>query len=441
MQAFEHSGLGDRSYLLADRASGLAAVVDPQRDVAQYLRAAELLGCRIVLALETHLHNDFVSGARRLRDEHGAEVVASRRAELGFPHRPVSGGDTITLGELRIDVLATPGHTHEHVSYRVAMDPPLLFSGGALLPGGAARIDLFGPDEAEALAGLAARTIADLLALPAGTRVLATHGAGSFCSSGVTHAPETTIARERERNRFAGIHDPSTFVREATRDVPPVPTYYPRVRERNRAGAGAPPVPRSLPGAELAALVRGSRVTLLDTRAEADYCGSHVQRSLAVPLAGAFGPWVAWIAPAELALALVVATDAAAADAWTQLASVGRDDLAGYVVSVGALGLPLAQVTRAEPDLLAADYDATIVDVRWDAEWRESHIPYAMHVPLPDLARRASEVPRERRVAVHCASGYRSLIGVSVLERAGFARLAHLPGGLKAWGDAGGLVT
>ncbi len=442
LQTFEHSALGDRSYLLADRSSGLAAVIDPQRDIDPYLRGAELLGCRIVLVLETHLHNDFVSGARRLAQEPGAEVVASRLAELAFPHRAVSDGETILLGELPIHVVATPGHTHEHVSYLVPGDPPVLFSGGALLPGGAARIDLFGLEQAEVLAAKAYRTIGTLLRLADATRVLATHGAGSFCSSGVTRSPETTIGVERLRNRFAKLPDERALLREATRDTPPAPRYYPRVRELNRRGAGPPPPLRALTHTELAAhLLREARVSVLDTRPETEYCATHITGSLAVPLHGAFGPWVAWIAPDELPLALVVASEDAATTAWSQLGAVGRDDVLGYVVGVRALGLPLTHVGRADATLLQADYDATVVDVRWDAEWHEAHIPYAMHIPLPELAHRAAEIPRDRRVAVHCRSGYRSVIGVSLLERAGFARLAHLPGGIDAWGDAGGLVV
>ena len=441
IQPFEHASLGDRSYLVADRGSGLAAVIDPQRDIEPYLRAAELLGCQIVQVLETHLHNDFISGARRLHDEHGAEVVASRRAELAFAHRTVDGGELLRLGGLEIEVLATPGHTAEHVAYRVRADPPVLFSGGALLPGGAARIDLFGAALAPALAASAFETIRSILALDDATRVLATHGAGSFCSSGVQRRDETTVAEERARNRFSNVADPTTLLHEATRDVPPVPRYYPRVRARNREGAGAMPPSTRLAAAAFAALARSGRATVLDTRDERAYSDAHLRGSLAVPLGGAFGPWVAWLAPEELPLALVVASEDAAQRAWTELGAVGRDDLAGYVTAIRDLGLELAHVGRADPDLLQADYDANVVDVRWDAEWHEGHIPYALHVPLPDLAARASEVPRGGRVAVHCRSGYRSVIGVSILERAGVPDLAHLPGGIEAWGDAGGIVT
>ena len=440
LQSFEHDALGDRSYLIADRGSGLAAVVDPQREIEAYLRAAELLGCRVVLALETHLHNDFVSGARRLHDEHGAEVIGSRRAELGFAHRAVAGGDVVRLGEVEIQVLDTPGHTPEHVAYLVPGAPAVLFSGGALLPGGAARIDLFGPQLAATLADDAFATIRRLLALDDDTRVLATHGAGSFCSSGVQRRRETTVAEERERNRFARLVDAAGLLREATRDVPPVPRYYARVRALNRVGAGAaPPAARLLPTA-FAALARSHAVTVLDTRPEREYCAEHIDGALAVPYGGAFGPWVAWIAPDELPLAVVAGSDDAARRVSIGLAAVGRDDVAGYVTNVNELGLPLAHVGRANPDLLAADYDATVVDVRWDAEWDEGHIPYALHIPLPDLAARANEVPRTDRVAVHCRSGYRSVIGVSLLERAGVPNLAHLPGGIEAWGDAGGIV-
>src|SRR5919201_1293846 len=164
VQAFEHESLGDRSYLIADRGAGLAAVVDPQRDIEPYVRAADLLGCRIVFALETHLHNDFISGARRLHEEHGALVIAPRQAELAFAHRAVEGGEPLRLGRTAIGVLATPGHTAEHVAYRVDGDPDVLFSGGALLPGGAARIDLFGAELAPALAAAALATIRAILA-------------------------------------------------------------------------------------------------------------------------------------------------------------------------------------------------------------------------------------------------------------------------------------
>lgn len=441
IETFEHKFLGDRSYLVVDRDAGIAVVVDPQRDVRPYLEAAQRLGCRIALALETHLHNDFVSGARCLAEEHGATVVASALAQLAFPHRGVREGDVVEAGPLRIEVLATPGHTREHVSYRIAGDPPLLFSGGALLPGGAARIDLFGPQEAEALAAHAHRTIGRLLALPAETRVLPTHGAGSFCSSGVHGRAETTVADERERNRFASCETPEALLAAATRDVPPAPTYYPKVRARNRIGVLGLPPANLLRHEELAALASHDAVTLVDTRAEGEYCEAHVQGSLAVPLHGAFGPWVAWMAPDGRPLALVVTTVAAAAEAARQLAAVGRDDLAGYVVGVRAYGLALAHVGRADANRLQADYDATIVDVRWDAEWQASHIPYAIHIPVPELPDRAKELPADRRIAVHCASGYRSVIGVSLLERAGLRDIAHLPGGIAAWGDAGGLVV
>ncbi|HKW78810.1 MAG TPA: MBL fold metallo-hydrolase, partial [Candidatus Limnocylindria bacterium] len=288
LQAFEHESLGDRSYLIADRTAGLAAVVDPQREIGPYVRAAELLGCQIVLALETHLHNDFISGARRLHEEQRAEVVAARQARLVFPHRPVDGGELLRLGEIEIAVVATPGHTPEHVAYLVRADPAVLFSGGALLPGGAARIDLFGAELASELAGSAFATIRSILALPEATRVLATHGAGSFCSSGVQRRDDTTVADERTRNRFALVRDAGELLREATRDVPPVPRYYPRVRARNRLGASALPDPaRLLPGA-FAALARSGDATVLDTRPERAYCAEHVAGGLAVPLGGAF---------------------------------------------------------------------------------------------------------------------------------------------------------
>jgi hydroxyacylglutathione hydrolase len=439
--AFDHTGLGDRSYLLLDEPAGLGAVIDPQRDIEPYQRTAAAHGCRIVLALETHLHNDFVSGARRLAAA-GATVVAGREGDLAYPHRAVHDGDVVELGAIRIDVRATPGHTPEHVSFLVRGEPPLLFSGGALSPGGAARIDLFGPDEARRLAALAHATVRGLLGLEGRTEVLATHVGGSFCSSGAHGPADTTIAAEREQNRFAAVSDAAAFLIVATTDIPPAPTYYPAVRARNRSGdLSDPPRPLAITHERLAALARDG-VTIVDTRPSLDYDTRHLRGSLAIGLDGPFGPWTAWISPPDRPIALVVADPAGGADATTALAAVGRDDLKGFAVGIDGAVLETAAIARVPARSLLAAGRPPVLDVRWAHEWRDGHIPGATHQPLDRLAQGGGGPPvPSPRVAIHCAEDYRSTIGASLLERAGTTEIVHIADGFSGWVAAGGPIA
>lgn len=438
---FDHPGLGDRSYLLLDEPAGVAAAIDPQRDIEPYQQAAAARGCRITLALETHLHNDFVSGARRLAAT-GATVVAGRAGELAYPHRAVQDGDVLELGALRIDVRATPGHTPEHTSYVVRGDPGLLFSGGALSPGGAARIDLFGPEEARRLAGFAFTTVRGLLGLEGRTQVLATHVGGSFCSTGADGPAETTIAIEREQNRFAAVLDAASFLAAAVSDIPPAPGYYPAVRARNRSGdLSEPPRPQPLTQDRLAALARGG-ATIVDTRPPLFYDARHIRGSLAIGLAGALGPWAAWLSPAGRPLALVVADTEAGTSATAALAAVGRDDVSGFVVGLEGVVLDTAAIARVTARSFVDAGGLGILDVRWAYEWRDGHVAGATHLPVDELARDAAVAQLlHGPIAVHCAHEYRSTIAVSLLERAGKTEIAHIVDGFSGWVAAGGPVA
>ncbi len=438
---FDHPGLGDRSYLLLDEVAGVAAVIDPQRDVEPYQRAAAAHGCRITLALETHLHNDFVSGARRLAAA-GAMVVAGHAGELAYPHRAVHDCDVVELGALRIDVRATPGHTPEHVSYLVRGEPPLLFSGGALSPGGAARIDLFGPDQARRLAVHAHATMRGLLGLEGRTQVLATHVGGSFCSSGANGPADTTIAAEREQNRFAAVTDAGAFLAAALSEIPPAPTYYPAVRARNRQGdLSEPPRPQALTQVQFAALAR-TGATIVDTRPPAEYDALHLRGSLAIGLAGPFGPWAAWISPPDSPLALVVAGSDAGAEATAALAAVGRDDLRGFVVGIAGSPLETATIRRIPARTLLEAGPPGILDVRWAHEWRQGHIPGATHQSVDELARDGGIAARlPGPLAVHCAGDYRSTIAASLLERAGMHGIIHVADGFTGYTAARGPVA
>ena len=444
IETFEHPTLGDRSYVLIDEQSRLAAVIDPQREIEPYLDSARRAGSRIAFALETHVHNDFLSGARRLAVEHGATVVASKAAELSYAHRAVEDGDTVALGGVPIVVRTTPGHTREHVSYIVQAAEPLLFSGGALIPGGAARIDLFGREDTAILAELAHRTIGQLLALDPRSRVLPTHAGGSFCSTGAHGPASSTIADELLANRFAGLADGAALLAAATRDVPPVPSYYPRIRVRNRHGEIARPVaPKPLDHTSLHRLMQDQQLTIIDARDSAEYATRHLRGSLAIGLHGSFGPWAAWIANEERGIALVLGDVSAAREATAALAAVGRDDVAGYVIGVNGADPAASNVRRMTAEKLKDVTDPEIVDVRWDHEWNEGHIPGAIHASPDEISTNGASalVNLGRPVAVHCAGDYRSAIGVSLLERAGVTDLIHVADGFGGWRDAGGPVT
>ncbi len=452
IQAFHYPGLGNSSYLVVDEASGSAAVVDPQRDIDQYLHTAARLGARITHAFETHVHNDFISGGRQLAERHGAALVASADAGLMFPHLGVHDGDVVRVGDrLRFRVLATPGHTPEHVSYLLEGDegPATLFSGGALLVGTIARTDLLGQEHAPGLARQAWATLQQrLLRLPEATRVLPTHGGGSFCASGAGDAPETTIGAEKQRNRFAALVEPEVFVRAALEGLPRYPAYFARMRSLNQRGAPLldqlPELPPLAAQAVRALLERGAE--LIDTRSHVAFVSGHVPGSLAIPLEPPFSQWIGWLVPPERPLVFVLESERAREQVARELIRIGYDDLRGHleggVEAWRAAGLPVAAtmvVPIQELERLRTEHpELAVLDVRWDDEWQAGHLSGAWHLALPDLPARAHALPHGQPLAVHCAHRFRSTIAVSLLERVGLGPLYHLDGGVNGWQAAGG---
>src|SRR5512136_1726371 len=246
---FVDEDLGNSSYLVGSETTGLAAVIDPQRDVDRYLQVAEGLGLRLTYALDTHLHNDFLSGARELAAQRGILVGASAEAHLEFEHQPLQAGATVSLGDVAIGVLATPGHTPEHISFTATpigqSTPTALFTGGALIVGGAARTDLLGPDLTERLSRQLYHTLHDqLLRLPDDVLVYPTHGAGSFCSAPVSSDRSTTIGRERLSNSLVRAASEDEFIAQAPRNLPDYPIYFRYMRPINQRG---PRVLKGLP--------------------------------------------------------------------------------------------------------------------------------------------------------------------------------------------------
>jgi len=434
--------LAHASYLIGD--GGEAVVVDPSRDIEMYLDEAAVQGLRITWVLETHLHADFVSGHRELAARTGATIGIGARAEAGFPHRALRDGDQIMIGGTRIVALETPGHTPESLSFAVferAADPqPVgVLTGDTLFVGDVGRVDILSSRLPVAeLAGLMYDSLhRKLLTLPDHTRVYPAHGAGSLCGRSMSAERSSTIGQERATNPALAPMSREAFIADITRDVPETPVYFLHSRDTNRAGpalrAERPLPPALSPTSVAAEIERGAIV--LDARPFADYAAGHVPGSLHVPLDGQYASWVGTLVGPDDRLVLV-SDPARTEEAVMRLARVGYENLSG-VLDGGVPGWAAAgrrlQRAAAEAVIGAIRAGRRVLDVRRAPEWNDSHLEGAHHIPLAQLAARAGELDRGAEWVVVCASGYRSGIALSVLERAGFTRLVNAAGGMDAW--------
>ncbi len=439
--------LAHASYLIGD--GGEAAVVDPARDVEMYLDEARAHGLAIRWVLETHLHADFVSGHRELAARTGATIGVGAHAEARYPHRPLREGDEIAIGRARLRVLETPGHTPESLALLLHAEagdefPWAVLTGDTLFVGDVGRVDILSSRLPVAdLAGMLFDSLhGKLLRLPDATRVYPAHGAGSLCGRGIGAESWSTIGRERARNAALRPLSREAFVAEVTRDVPETPAYFLHSRDLNRAG---PPLAteRSLPppltAGDVAARARAGAV-ILDARSDAEYAREHPRGALHVSLDGQYASWVGTLVPPGQPLVLLAAPGREE-EAVTRLARVGYDDIGGWLEGGSgawrAAGLPVATI-REEPIADGARPGRPVLDVRRGPEWEEQHLDGATHIPLAQLPERAGELDPAAEWLVVCASGYRSSIATSLLERAGFARVANGLGGMEAWRRARG---
>ncbi len=428
------AGLGDNSYLIAS--GDEAVLVDPQRDVGRFLAAAEARRASIRAVLETHVHNDYVSGALEIRDATGADIVGPAKAGYQFPTRGVGEGDEVKVGDLVLVTLETPGHTPEHVSYaayEAGSDRPIaVFTGGSLMVGNAGRTDLLGPALTDELTRAQYRSLRRLASFPEEVQVLPTHGAGSFCGAGAAPRERTsTIGEERRRNHALAAADQASFARQQLSKLLAYPNYYAHMASINRTG---PPLVRSRPGPTAltpdafdARIEAGDAV--VDARWRVPYARAHIAGSVNVELSDSFASYVGWIVPFNAPLVLIVPEpeDDALQEAVTQLLRIGYERVTGYLAggidAWRAAGWP----TRAYPvagleELCRAHRAGTatnVVDVRQDVEWNKASIPGSRHLFVGDLLAHLDEVPREDEAWVICASGHRSSIAASVMDGAG----------------------
>ena len=456
IKQFVDEGLGNSSYLIGSTETGRAAVIDPQRDVDRYLQVAEGMGLRLAYAFDTHLHADFVSGARELaaRVTKPFCIGASAKAALDFDHLPLNEGDTLSLGDISIGVLATPGHTPEHISFTVtpagSAAPHSIFTGGALIVGGAARTDLLGHDFSEPLARQLYHTLHDkLLRFHDEVQVYPTHGGGSFCAAPTSNERTTTIGRERHTNRLTQVFTEDEFVRMALSDLPSYPTYYRHLRGVNQRGPrvlGGVPVLEPLPPRDVEkALADG--VAAVDIRPPREFAAGHIPSSYGIPLESPLITWGGWVVPFGMPMILVADDPVKREEATRQLIRIGYDDLRGYldggIAAWHAAGLPTARTRIIDVDELHAwmqRNDAPmVVDVRSDAEWRTGHMPDAIHIEAGRITESAAtQVPRDRPVVIHCgAANRRATVGLSLLEQLGYRNIMVLDTGIVNWRDAG----
>jgi glyoxylase-like metal-dependent hydrolase (beta-lactamase superfamily II)/rhodanese-related sulfurtransferase len=442
IQTFTDEGLGNTAYLvgIGDRR---ALALDPPRDVTTLRKAADARGLLIAYAVETHLHADFVSGSRELAAV-GATVVASRGADLAFRHRPLDDGDTVDLGGLRLEAIATPGHTPEHLSFllRDGATPVALFSGGALLPGSVARTDLIAPDQTEPLARALYRSLhARILSLPDDLAVYPTHGGGSFCSMAASGERTTTIGRERAANPLLLAPDEDAFVARLAETLGTYPAYFLRLREVNRRGprvlGGVAPLP-ALDLAEVDRLVADG-AELVDARPMGAFASGHIPGSLSIALRPAFASWLGWIVPPDRQLVFVLGRSQDRTDLVRQAFGIGYESLAGEVA--GGIeawrddGREVATTALRRTPVETGQ----ILDVRQASEFEEVHVHGAMAIELGSMPSLGANVPDG--VTIMCGHGERAMTAASLLERRG-REAAVFEGSPADWArsSGGGLV-
>ena len=425
VDVIETPDLGDRSYVVSD--GTCAVVIDPQRDIDRVERLVAELGVPISLVLESHVHNDYVTGGHALARRSGATYVMSGRDDVAFERCAAHDGDVLSAGTMSIKVVETPGHTDTHLSYVVtdhSGDAPAVFSGGSLLYGSVGRTDLLGRHRADELTRKqfhSARRLASML--PDEAALYPTHGFGSFCSSGgASGGTDSTIGIEKTRNDALTEDDEQAFVDRLVANLTGYPAYYAHMGALNAQGPDVPdltPV-RGMDLAELASRLHTGE-WVVDLRDRAAYAGRHLAGTVNIAIGKQFSTYAGWVIPWGAPITLIAENPEDICEAQRQLVRIGIDHLAGQ--AVGELDT-LAEDTRVRSYEratfadVAASPDAQVLDVRRDDEVKNGKIAGAKHIPLHALVERMHEVPKGK-VWVHCASGFRASIAASILDRAG----------------------
>ncbi|MEO7262158.1 MAG: MBL fold metallo-hydrolase [Jatrophihabitantaceae bacterium] len=422
IEVIETSSLGDRSYLLTD--GTVAAVIDPQRDIDRILDAAENKSVRITHVLETHIHNDYVTGGLELSRTLGADYVIAAGDDVAFDRTPISDGDIVTVGRMRLQALHTPGHTHHHLSFALFAevgDIQAVFTGGSMLYGATGRTDLVSPRDTDALTHAQYRSVRRLAAeLSDGVEVLPTHGFGSFCSATPTTGDKSTIGEQRHVNP-ALTQPEQDFVDELVAGLGAYPAYYAHMMPINSTGPD--PIDLSMPEPVDAGEIRrriDSGEWVVDLRSRTAFAAGHLSGSLSFELSDNFVTYLGWLRPWDAPLTLI-GTEQDVLAARRELARIGIDRLLGAGVGDPVIAAPASEI-RSYPvtdfaGLARAQNHGRVhvLDTRRDDERVRASIPGSQHIPIHELPDRREEVPRAE-VWVHCGSGYRAAIAASLLD-------------------------
>ena len=444
IEPFVDPGLGNSAYLIGSHENKKGILIDPLRDVDQYLQAAQKRGLTLTHVLDTHLHADFVSGNREIAAQTGAHIGASAESGIGFDHQPLREDSVLDLGAFQIRVMTTPGHTPEHISFLVleadGKTPAALFSGGALIVGGAARTDLLSPELTRPLASQLYHTIHDkLLKLPDEVNVFPTHGAGSFCVAPVSSERTTTIGQERRTNKLAQAQSEQEFIARSLEGLPAYPTYYKYMRAINQRGAailGGLPVMKPYSASEVKALMEDG-VVVLDIRHQKPFGAGHIPNSYGIRVDAPLVVWAGWVIPFGSRILLLGESAADREEATRQLIRIGYDDVIGYLeggIEAWAREYPLATVQSMDPkELRDRLQEVTLIDVRRRSEWEEGHIAGAIHFEGGRIPWEPLPFPQDKPLAIQCSSGNRSMIAISVLKRRGIPNVIQVNGGITKW--------
>ncbi|MBX5333379.1 MBL fold metallo-hydrolase [Rhodococcus fascians] len=417
----ETSSLGDRSYLISH--DGIAVVIDPQRDIDRVLALATEKNAAITHVLETHIHNDYVTGGLELARATGAEYVVPEGDPVEFERRAVGDGDVVDAGSATFQVMHTPGHTHHHVSYVLQLgdEPIAIFTGGSMLYGSTGRTDLLGSEHTDELTHAQFHSVRRIAAeLPADVEVYPTHGFGSFCSATPTSGDSSTIGEQQQSNP-ALTQDEQTYVDELIAGLSAYPAYYAHMGVINTEGPA--PIDLSTPEPvdpdELRRRIDDGQ-WVVDLRARTAFAAGHLDGSLGFELSTTFVTYLGWLYQWGAPLTLIGDTSDQIDEATRELARIGIDHPSGSAVgeihSLASDGRVRSYEVSDFAGLAAEDSDIAVLDTRQQSEYADGHIPGAINIPLHELPHRLAEVP-DGKVWVHCASGYRASIAASLLDR------------------------
>jgi glyoxylase-like metal-dependent hydrolase (beta-lactamase superfamily II)/rhodanese-related sulfurtransferase len=421
-----------------------AAIIDPQRDVQQYLDEAEANGQKIKYIIETHSHADFVSGHLELSEKTGAEIIYGQRANTTFPTHKVKDGDELQIGKINLKFLETPGHTPEGITIlaQAEGETDKLFTGDTLFIGDVGRPDLVGSKgfTAEQMAAQLYDSLHEkILPLPDETEVYPAHGAGSLCGKSLSKETWSTLGNQRQNNYALQPMSKEEFIKIVAADQPEVPAYFPKSAAKNLAGSRALedlPQPQPLSSEEIA----NFDGVVLDVRKNSEYGAAHVPNSINIGLGGQFASWAGIMIPIGTKLAIVAENQEQIDEAFMRLARVGHESVTGFILIGDYTGATktIEQVAVQEvAELTKTEKYLQFVDVRRVAEHANGHAVRTLNIPLDKLPKEIDKLDPKTPTYVICQSGYRSSLGTGILENAGFAKVYNVTGGTQAWKDAG----